>query len=183
MHKLSYLAGAEWTEHSYPPVFSEFDRESEVRRVVAAAPGGDALPFERLVSMMEPPYLLLYVLHTPRGEAEEGRYQSPELSLQDLRSFIVRFGAYLSSDARFDLWAYSPIEQGTVVWDRHNQIFAYGPVEKFTAELLRLGFRAGHVEVPVPHQHHYRAEFDSQAKELLEHFSWSHSPLRSEDEQ
>jgi hypothetical protein len=34
-----------------------------------------------------------------------------------------------------------------------------------------------------PHQHHYRPEFERQAVELLAAFDWSHSPLRSEDEQ
>jgi hypothetical protein len=96
---------------------------------------------------------------------------------------MAQFGAYLSSDARFDLWAYSPTERATVVWDRHNQLFAYGPLEKFTTQLKALGFYGGKADVPVPHQHHYRQEFDVQAAQLLAAVAWSYSPLRPEDEQ
>ena len=183
MHKLSYLSGTQWTEHSYAPVFAELSTNDGGQRIIAGVPGGDALPFEQVVLAIEPPYYLLYVLHTPRSEGDSGRYQSPELSPQEFRSFMAQFGAYLSSDARFDLWAYSPSEQATVVWDRHNQLFAYGPLEKFATRLKALGFYAGQAEVPVPHQHHYRQEFDVQAAQLLAALEWSHSPLRPEDEQ
>ena len=132
---------------------------------------------------MQPPYLLLYILHTPRGEGEPGRYQSAELSATDLQALMARFGAYLSSDARFDLWAYSPSEDATVVWDRHNELYAYGPLARFSEELRALGFFSGSISTPAPHQHHYRQELDAPASELLAALEWSHSPLRPEDEQ
>jgi hypothetical protein len=112
-----------------------------------------------------------------------GRYESPELSATDFRAFMTRFGEYFSADARFDIWAHSPAENATVVWDRHDQAFAYGPIDRFANELRALGFSEGGCEVPVPHQHHYRAEYDAVAKELLSSMEWSHSPLRPEDEQ
>jgi hypothetical protein len=183
MHKLSYLREDQWLEHSYAPVFAESSMGSEGKRIVAGVPDGDVRPYERLVLTMEAPYVLLYILHTPRGEGEGGRYESPELTVAQLRSFVARFGAYLSSDSRFDIWAYSPSEQATVVWDRHNQLFAYGHIEKFVYQLQALGFHTGQAEVPVPHQHHFRREFDAHASELLAAFEWAQSPLRPEDEQ
>jgi hypothetical protein len=183
MHKLSHLAGGEWTELSYPPVFTVTPSVSGATRLVGVAPHGDAEPFERLVLSLEPPYFLLYVLHTPRGEGDAGRYQSPELTAEELRAFVAKFKDYLSADARFDLWAYSPAERATVVWDRHNQLFGYGPVERFATELRALGFSEGTSEVPSPHQHHYWAELDSQATALLSNLEWSYSPLKPEDEQ
>lgn len=94
-----------------------------------------------------------------------------------------RFGGYLSADARFDLWAHSVAEQATVVWDRHNQLFAYGPLDKFSSQLNALGFTDGDASISFSHLHHYRQEFDADATALLEYFTWSHSPLRPEDEQ
>ena len=41
----------------------------------SAAPGGDAAVFLALIGRVEPPYKVLYVLHTPRGEGEPGRYE------------------------------------------------------------------------------------------------------------
>lgn len=146
-------------------------------------PSGHIEPFERLAASLEPPYFVLYVLHTPRGEGDAGRYQSPELSMDEFRSLIRRVGRYLAADARFDIWVYSPSERATVVWDRHNQIFAYGPIGRFMNELRALGFTEGKCAVPVPHQHHYRAEFEAQASELLSSVSWSHAPLRPENVQ
>jgi len=132
---------------------------------------------------MAPPFYLLYVLHTPRGEGAAGRYQSPAIEASDLRQFLARHARYLSADARFDLWAHSPAEGATVIWDRHDQLFAYGPLSRYEHVLKSLGFAPGKVEVPSPHQHFYRAELDGDAAGVLEAFSWFHSPLREEDEQ
>ena len=183
MHKLTYRVDGEWKVHSCAPVFSVGAADGGVQRVHAGAPHGDPTPFERLVQVLEAPYLLLYVLHTPRGEAAAGRYQSPELSKDQFHAFLAEFGEFLRADSRFDIWAYSPAERATVVWDRHNQLFAYGPLERFAAELRSLGFQSGVLDVNFPHQHHYRPEYDEQASALLNTFEWSHSPLRPEDEQ
>jgi len=183
MYKLGHLQADRWVEHSYPAVYRLPEAAEESQRLVAGVPGGDPEIFLRLVSCLEPPYFLLYVLHTPRGEGEPGRYQSPELSLSQLKGFVAQFNTFLAQDARFDLWARSPAERATVVWDRHNQIFAYGPLARFESELRTLGFSPGRPEVPVPHEHHYRSEFDSPAEKVLKAFEWSYSPLRPEDEQ
>jgi hypothetical protein len=70
-----------------------------------------------------------------------------------------------------------------VVWDRHNQLFADGPLEKFLSELKAYGFSEGVVDVSFSHQHHYRQEFDEQAAAVFSAFEWSYSPLRAEDAQ
>jgi hypothetical protein len=133
--------------------------------------------------MLRGPLRLLYVLHTPRGEAAPGRYESPELSVDQARHFIRRFSDFLSADGRFDLWVHSAMDHATLVWDRHDQLFGYGPVDLFVSRLREMGFVAGRVEVPVPHEHQYRAEMDGHAADLLTAFDWRHSPLRPEDEQ
>ena len=150
---------------------------------MAGVPGSDPEIFLRLTRCLEEPLFLLYVLHTCRGEAELGRYQSPELSFREVEGFVWEFKPFLSADGRFDLWAYSPGQGATVVWDRHNLLHAYGPLECFSAELGSMGFSPGEPEVPAPHTHHYRPQLDTLAKQLIERFSWLHSPLRPEDEQ
>lgn len=177
MYRLGHVINGEWVEHSHRPVFQLG------KRLVAGVPGGDPEVFAALVECLEPPYHLLYVLHTPRGEAQAGRYQSPLLSLEQVKGFVIRFNGFLRADARFDLWAHSPSENGTVVWDRHNQLFAYGPIEQFATRLASMGFSPGQPDVPAPHEHHYRAELDGLAKDVMAAFDWSHSPLRPQDEQ
>jgi hypothetical protein len=178
MPKLSYFSGGEWIEHSHPPTFAQ-----ESKRVVAGVPNGDSEIFERLLLSLEPPYFLLYVLHTPRGEGRAGRYQSPSFSAAQVREFLGSFKQFLSQDARFDIWGHSPSDKGTVVWERHNLLYAYGPMEGFLRELRALGFDAGAPNIPAPHQHHYRSELDHHARRLLSTFEWSWTELRPEDEQ
>jgi hypothetical protein len=142
MYRLGHFVNGEWTAHSHLPVFDVGER------VVAGAPGGDPIVFQRLVECLEPPYYLLYVLHTPRGEALPGRYQSPPLPLAQVKEFLARFAPFLSADARYDLWAHSPGSNATVVWDRHNQVFGYGPLDRYDATLRSMGFSPGRSEVP-----------------------------------
>ena len=183
MYKLGHLEGGHWVEHVYPAVYQWPDSEPVLQRLVAGVPSGNPDVFGRLVESLAPPFYLLYVLHTSRGEGLPGRYQSPELSTAELSGFLAQFSPYLSGDARFDLWVHSPTEAATVVWDRHNQIFAYGPLTRYEFVLQNLGFSRGRVEVPAPHEHKYHPEFDSQAALVLRAFEWSHTPLREEDEQ
>lgn len=141
------------------------------------------MAFEQLIGSTEPPYTLLYVLHTPRGEGAAGRYVGPDLGRDELKSFILRFRTYLQADARFDLWAYSAADESTVVWDRHNLLFAYGNLDVFANQLRALGFVEGDVTVPSPHQHHYREEFDSDAAAILGALPWQYTELEPEDQQ
>lgn len=184
MHKLGVPGPDGWdndgVEHVHPAIF---EIHGTSPRVYAGVPYGNPLIFETLTLGLTPPYMLLYVLHTPRGEAEPGRYQSPYLSEDAFRAFMRRFGSYLGASGRFDIWARSEAEQATVVWDRHNFLFAYGPITKFEAGLKSLGFSEGKVPKLGDHVHHYRPECDEDAKALLAELDWYCTPLKPQDEQ
>jgi hypothetical protein len=182
MHKLLYEVGGTYREHSFPAHFRE-EIAGTVPRIHAGLPAGGLEPFELLVSQIEAPLLLLYVLHTPRGEASSGRYQSEEISHREFTLLVRRFAAFLCSDSRFDLWVHSPSEGATVVLDRHNQLFAYGPLERLSNALRGIGYEQGDITVDFPHIHQYMPEFDGDSKELLSTIAWSRTDLRPEDEQ
>ncbi len=152
-------------------------------RILAGIPSGDPQVFSRLLGCLEPPFHLLYVLHTPRGEGEPGRYQSPLLGTPQVLEFLDTFRDFLAGDSRFELWAHSPSSDGTIVWDRHNRLHAYGPLARYRQELLALGYAHGPINLPDPHEHYYRSEFDPAARGILEAFDWRRSPLQPEDEQ
>jgi hypothetical protein len=127
---------------------------------------------------------LLFVLHTPRGVGEPGRYESPLLEASEVRTFLARFGPYLAGDGRHELWAYSPSQGAQVVWDRHDRLFGYGPVDDFATTLRALGYSTGEEPaIPVPHEHHYHAAFDADAAALLAWCDWHRKPLQPVDEQ
>jgi hypothetical protein len=183
MHKLSAGECGHERAFVHPATFARTAISPVAERLVAGLPWEKGNAFSALVQSLAEPLLLLYVLHTPRGEAEPGRYQSPDLTQAEVQNFLKRFSGYLQADARFDLWVYSPDEKATLVWDRHNMIHGYGPLSRFEDTLRSHGFEPGHPAVSTPHIHHYRSEFDTDAVAVIKAFSWKRTPLRPEDEQ
>jgi hypothetical protein len=183
MYRLDHMVDGQWVEHSHPRFFRLPSPGAKSQRIVAGVPDSDPNIFLRLAGCLKEPLYLLYVLHTCRGEADLGRYQSPELSFREVQAFVDEFRSFLSADGRFDLWVYSPEQKATVVWDRHNLIHAYGPLDCYSSELMALGFAQGELAPLGPHTHHYRSELDAQAKRVIARFDWAYSPLRPEDEQ
>jgi hypothetical protein len=181
--KLAHMQGDEWREHSQPPYFKAQMMGNGSERLVVGVPSGDSIIIRRLAEALEPPYFVLYILHTPRGEGEAARYQSPELDRTQLEEFLIRFSDYLAGDGRFDFWIYSMTDGATLAWDRHNILHAYGPIAEFTSILRGLGFTTGEVNASFEHVHYYRPEFDEDAAEVLGYFSWAASPLKPSDEQ
>lgn len=129
------------------------------------------------------PFQLLYVLHTTRTGAELGRYESPELTLGAVQDFLRQFGRFLCEDSRHDLWIRSHDDDATIVLDRHNLIYAYGPVDEFEATLQSLGAGRGEPRVLGAHVHHYHSEWDEAERRVLGTLEWDIKPLRPSDVQ
>ena len=168
---------------SHDAVYCKQTLSSGVSRIVTSAPNGECQTFSDLTFALTEPYFLLYVLHTPRGEGDPGRYQSPSLSEAEVSEFLKEFSDYLGGDARFDIWSHSPNSGGTVVWERHNLVYAYGPLSNYERVLINLGYDTGKADANFPHCHYYRDEFDEAAKNLLNYMEWSKAPLQPEDVQ
>lgn len=183
MFKLGHWVGDEWVEYSHPPVYAVQRTSTGGTKIATVAPGGDPIVFQKLAGCLTPPYFLLYVLHTPRGEGDPGRYQSRELTPAELERFLRRFGGFLQCDSRFDLWLHSATDRATIVWDRHNLVHAYGPTAPLIDVLRGLGFDRGEPTIPSPHQHHYHQALDGDAQAILASLDWIYSPLQPEDEQ
>lgn len=93
---------------------------------------------------------------------------------------FARFGAFLEQDGRHHVWLASP--ENMLVYDRHQCIYAYGDLDAYERVLRARGFRPGQAELPVPHTHHYHAQFDDAEDEVMAYWAWRHSPLRDGDE-
>ena len=137
-----------------------------------------------LAAVMNEPYGLLYVLQVPRNDTyPAGRYQSPEpISRGELGTFLRKFGTLLESDGRHHFWIMTIDKSAMLVYDRHNVFYAYGPLATFEGVLLRNNLQqADEVSFPDPHVHHYNAEFDEQALQLMNYWSWLKYPLQDSD--
>ena len=184
MRKLSLDLDRKEVDQSPPAVFERQTTTSGKTRVVAWVPDGQADLLQQLSALLQGPYYVLYVLHTSRGEGELGRYQSPELTRGELDAFLTTYRCFFADDGRHDLWVYSPGTNRTLVWDRHNKLFAEGePLDDVISALLLRGFREGSLEPLGDHFHNYRPEYDADATNLLQAFDWHRTPLRPQDEQ
>jgi len=129
------------------------------------------------------PFHLLYLLHTSRCGSTPGRYESPAVDRNNVNQFTGEFYEFLSEDARHDLWIFSPQSSATLVLDRHDLIYAYGPLAEFLSVLRSNEIQEGEVNIPVPHSHHYHHEWDSTEIKILSHFPWRFTLLLPGDEQ
>lgn len=171
-------------EQSPPAVFERRAMSNRLPRIVACVADGRSSLLRLLAAALPAPFFVLYVLHTPRGEGLPGRYQSRELSREDLESFLRKYERFFSDDGRHDLWVYSPSSDQTLVWDRHNTLFAEGePLDDIVTVLLSQGYHEGIFPTLGDHRHNYRPEYDSDAASLIEDFDWHRTPLREEDVQ
>jgi hypothetical protein len=182
LYKLGALSENEDTEYHYEDRFTIEQTTGPDRLCIGAAKRHSDL----LLGLVEPlksPFYLLYLLHTPRRPHRAARYQSSALEWTEVVSSLRRFQSFLEQDARHDLWLHAVGDQATLVWDRHNLIYAYGPLPQFETILKQHGFVQGFISVPVPHAHHYHTIFDADEDQLLNFFDWRARPLQPEDEQ
>jgi len=183
--KFGYLdeAGAE-LPYQHNNIWAR-EKTSGRDRLVIAPSSGQVDVLLKLAAAMPEPYFLLYVLHTPRSDVGPGRYQSPEpVSRDQLIQFLRKFSDFLEGDARHDLWVGSPDKSSLLVYDRHQILFAYGPLDSFKSVLIESGLQeTDEVRLPDPHVHRYNKEFDLQAADLMNYWPWKQFPLQDSDRQ
>jgi hypothetical protein len=73
-------------------------------------------------------------------------------------------------------------EGATLVYDRHELIYGYGPLEKFERVVRGRGMREGRPGIAAPHSHLYHAEHDEDEERVMGYWEWKWSELREEDD-
>jgi hypothetical protein len=153
-------------------------------RLVIAPRSNQVDVLSELIASLPEPFDVLYVFLVSRTEASPARYQSPDsLTRGELAAFLSRFRKYLECDGRHDLWVRSTQDSSLLVYDQHNVIYAYGPLETFKEVLRSRGFaNVPKINFPDPHTHHYNEEFDEDQNALLSYWSWNISPFTQHDQ-
>jgi hypothetical protein len=182
LHKFGWLPdGVNDEPYVYPNSWAR-EKTSGPDRLVIAPSSNQVELILKLASLLAPPFLLLYVLVVPRGGSEPGRYQSEPMGLEKLSSFLRQHSSFFEGDARHNVWIRSS-DNGMLVFDRHNVIYAYGPLERFISALATSGLtEIENIRFPDPHTHHYQAEFDDSERSILEERPWIRSLLLQGDE-
>ena len=181
--KFSQLQDLDDQPYIYPNIWEIEQTAGPQRLVIAPAAQHIDLLIE-LVRLLPEPFGMLYVLVVPRGHSgEPGRYQSAQPCDRDeLEAFLRHFQTYFESDARQHLWLFSLPSRAQLIYDNHNVIYAYGPLDEFKRVIVAKGLTEGKVEFPAPHAHHYHAEFDEAERQVMQYWEWIHFPLQEGDE-
>lgn len=172
--------------------FSEYNIESpfDYGRIYATEGGRLKIGADRdqtdlllnLIDGIEPPYFVLYVLLVSRIGKELGRYQSPLFeSKEELKMFLTEYKTFLETDGRHHVWIGTCDNSGLLVYDQHNVIFAYGPLDEYASYLEDNGFSEQSFSFPAPHIHNYHKENDEYEEKITNHFDWQIFPLADTD--
>ena len=183
LYKFGWLPDGKTDEpYEYPGIWAK-EKATGPDRLVIAPRTHQANLLHIIAECMQEPFLLLYVLAIPRGGGKAGRYQSSHsFTFAQLKKFLESYADFFQQDGRHNLWIRSSDEQ-TLVYDRHNVIYAYGAQAQLIPILETSGIIESHqVRFPVPHSHHYHAEFVSEETRLLNGQEWIISSLRPGDE-
>jgi hypothetical protein len=182
LYKFGWLPDGEHEEpYEYLDVWAREKTSGPDRLVIAPRSHYIRLSLA-LAKCLEEPFTILYVLTLPRGGGEAGRYQSKDFfTFDEVEYFLYLHQELLEQDARNSIWIYS--ETGLLVFDRHNVIYAYGPLDALQNTLLTSGLsEVSGIRFPFPHVHRYHFQFDDDELRLLQEKEWIHSPLHPGDE-
>ena len=130
------------------------------------------------------PWYILYVLLIPRrNNRPPGRYASPPLDTHEkLSAVLYDFKAFFETDGRHHIWIGSGADDGLLIYDQHNVIFAYGPMDSFENILNTYGFKRQDFWFPSPHAHSYLSTNDAEEERLMAQMHWEYFPLQESDE-
>lgn len=172
--------GVGMVEHRYDDVFCRGRREGREVLVVGPRTGHIQLLLELLVG--DGPYQLVYVLLAALDGYPEGRYELDRtLRREQLTGLLNRYRAFFEGDARHHLLVSSSEGSPLAAYDQHNLLYFYSPSPEIEQRLRERGLTDGVPEMPTPHSHHIREEFDPVARELLGTGDWRRTPLREMD--
>jgi hypothetical protein len=182
MYKLSAPLDDQEQPYYHPEIYAR-EETTGPQRLVIAPTQHHVQWLRRLSEGWEEGFFLLYVLLHPRSGRQAGRYQSPApLPREEVERFLMTFGHFLETDGRHHLWLGSTRSEGTLVYDQHNLIYAYGALEGYERRLREGAFHEAPVTLPSPHTHHLHATHDAQEEALFAWWSWTWYPLQPEDE-
>lgn len=174
---LSDMAAGVQRCHQWPAHY-HWQHLEEVSRLRVAIPGDPIQLIFDLISLCKEPYGVLHVI-SPALRGESGRYQLKSwLGVDDLSRYLQHYGAFLTQDGRQETWIRG--EDGQLIYDNHETLFLYGPLEAFEDILLQKGFTQAEFSIG-PHRHNYHSEFDEDEAAITLSDDYAYWPLNDGD--
>ena len=155
----------------------------EESRIVAWLDREPVDVIQALLTELNPPFFLLYVLVVPRSASEPGRYESCRAyDAHEVIGFLEVYREFLEQDGRHHFWIGSTDGSGRIVYDRHQMLFLYGNLHAFEQRLTRAGYQPAWLPQLGEHVHFYHAEFDDCERQIVEGGGFRWTPLLAADE-
>lgn len=152
-------------------------------RLVVAPLGNHVDCMLELSRELQEPFGILFVLLVSRCGNAPGRYQSPEpITREDTEHFVRGYADFFQNDGRSHLWLMSLPDQASIVYDNHEVLYAYGPIDAYVQVLNKRGLQRGTVQFPSPHTHCYNQLYDPMEEAMLKVWNWRHFPLAPDDD-
>ena len=159
-------ADADEVRHIWPWIYGRVPMGSKEALLVGIANSGIDLIL-RLTADDPGPFGILYVLVVARP-TKAGRYQLKNpLDSDAFQEYLERNRLYFEGDGRHHLWIRCG-DGSLIVYDRHEMLYLYGDLNRFSEVLDSMGYSQGRVAVDFPHSHHYNQEFDLEEKSITE---------------
>lgn len=182
--KLTVPDGAGWAPHAHSHAFRLEPEGPGPARLVAAPDRDQVGLLIDLARTLPEPFHVVYVLLSMRTLRPPGRYQaSRPLPRRELEALLGRFRAFLEQDGRHHLWIGSAAEPSTLVYDHHQLLYLYGPLDAYQGVLRAAGMGEGPVVLPAAHRHESHDALDGEEQALLGALDWTWNPLEPEDEE
>ena len=132
------------------------------------------------------PFGLMYVALYPHFGHPRGRYKAKEpIGRARMEKFFRDYAEFFELDGRHNIWVVSLDAGGQaaarIIYDHHDVIYAYGPLDAYVAAAAKRGMAEGKVEVPRDHRHVFNQQFNKDERNLFEEREWVRFPTEESD--
>jgi hypothetical protein len=139
--KFCSVVGSDFIPYRYSNCW-DIENTTGPERLVIGPESSQVELLLKLAQTLAEPFGILYVLLVSRKDHEPARYQCPyPCDRGEMESFFRTFTDFFESDGRHHVWLTSLTDSSTLVYDKHNVIYAYGPLPQFERVLDSRGFK------------------------------------------
>ena len=178
----SYINNAE-SAHVYENIYDiiTYGNGTKCLRITASGSLSDLMV--KLGALVRGNWYVLYTLLTSHSGNRPGRYQGIEIeNFEGIVALFDKYKNYFDGDGRHNIWLGSTVNNDLLVYDKHNVIYAYGPIDAFVGRIRSYGYCEGVIKIPSPHTHHYPSENVRFEMSIMNEWDWKWYDLAENDD-
>ena len=178
----SYINNTE-SEHVYENIYDviTYNNGTKCLRITSSESLSDLMV--KLGALVRGNWYVLYTLLASHAGNRPGRYQGIEIqNYNSVLALFEKYKCYFDGDGRHNIWLGSTANNDLLVYDKHNIIYAYGPVEVFVGRIRSYGYCEGVIKIPTLHTHHYHSGNVKHEMGIMNEWNWKWCDLAESDD-